>query len=745
MACPTGRRLADWADPARRMDSVVRAGSCRFDAEHQGAAAMRVVPRMLLALPVFFGLVTGLKAQTMAEMAQTAEYVASLQNPDGGFGAGPGQKSNLNATSSGIRMLKYNAGAIKDPLGAIAYVQSCFDEKSGGFSEQPGGTPGVAITALGLMAVAELKLDTKPFADKAIGFFHEKVKTFEDLRIAAAGLEAVGRKSDDFPKWIEQVESEMNADGTFGSGGEAQRATGGRVAALLRMGVELPDDRKADVVKLLRDGQMPDGGWSPDGKASNLDSTYRIMRCLYMLKAAPNLTKLRAFILQHRRSDGSYAMTPFGDDKAGTYICSIVLYWARQLGGQPAFVETAGFTSLFNGKDLTGWEGNKDIWKVVNNRIVGDSPGIKQNEFLATTADYENFVLKLTFRLKGDESANSGVQFRSVRIPGTEMSGYQADIGKGYWGSLYDESRRNKVLVQGNPKAVENVHHERWNHYVIRAMGNEITLTLNGVNSVTYREVDPKIARSGKIALQVHAGKPLQIEFKDLWIQPLPSPTPTEELKPGFTVRTVKGPDGPRKYTLYLPEGFDSAKTYPLVLFLHGSGERGEDGVKQSQVGLGPAILKSPKSFPAIAVFAQAKKGWGAGTDDAKAALAAVEEVRKLAKVDPARISLTGLSMGGFGSWELANAHPEMWSAVAPICGRGKPEYASNIKGLPIWTLVGDDDGVQTVRNTRDMFVAVQKAGGKPRITEYLSVPHNSWDRAYNDPALIEWLINSHR
>ena len=114
--------------------------------------------------------------------------------------------------------------------------------------------------------------------------------------------------------------------------------------------------------------------------------------------------------------------------------------------------------------------------------------------------------------------------FRTVRrgIPGTEMRGYQADIGQNYWGCLYDESRRNRVLAQASPRAVAAIHHDRWNEYVIRALGDDIKLFLNGVQSVSYEEPDPEIPQQGRIAVQVHAGKPMKVEFKDIAIKELP-------------------------------------------------------------------------------------------------------------------------------------------------------------------------------------------------------------------------------
>jgi hypothetical protein len=186
--------------------------------------------------------------------------------------------------------------------------------------------------------------------------------------------------------------------------------------------------------------------------------------------------------------------------------------------------EEEGFARLFDGKTLSGWEGDEKLWKAEDGMIVGDSPGIKRNEFLATKKSYGDFELRLEFRLRRG-AGNSGVQFRSKRVAGSsEVSGYQADIGEKYWGCLYDESRRNKVLVQAPAELDEALHKEDWNSYIIRAEGNRIRLTLNGVTTVDYREEDEAIAREGIIALQVHAGGPLRVEFRKLRIRELPRP-----------------------------------------------------------------------------------------------------------------------------------------------------------------------------------------------------------------------------
>lgn len=188
----------------------------------------------------------------------------------------------------------------------------------------------------------------------------------------------------------------------------------------------------------------------------------------------------------------------------------------------PSLLVAAEPVELFNGRDLTGWEGNLDLWSVRDGVIVGTSPGLKENHFLVTQAEYGDFELRFEVKLHAPQE-NSGVQFRSQRVPkSTEMIGYQADIGKGVWGSLYDESRRRKFVAQASADVESKlVKTGEWNEYVIRAVGKHVTLAINGVNTIDYLEADPEIPLRGKIGLQVHSGGPFQIEFRKLKLTPL--------------------------------------------------------------------------------------------------------------------------------------------------------------------------------------------------------------------------------
>ncbi len=685
--------------------------------------------------------VGGSRGQSPAEFAETAAFAAAHQNKDGGFSELPGGPSSLGATNSGLRVLRHVGGSVPDVLACIRYVKSCRDA-SGGFAPAPGGKPDPIVTAVGLMAAAELKIADPEMIKSATEYMGANAKSFEQVRMAIAGLEAVSAKSPDFPRWLEQLQAMKNAQGTYGEGDELAFTTGGVAASILRMGMTLDDHAK--IAATLKGAQQTDGAWSRGKGASDLGSTYRILRALYMMGETPQVEPLLAYISARRRPDGGYAMTPGGKSSLGvSYLATIAIRWTRLLTGLQPVVETAGFTPMVGDPTLADWQGEKQYWSFKEGVLTGLSPGLDHNTFLATSKSHGDFVISMDFRLR-DGQGNSGVQFRSVPAPPHEMSGYQADIGEGYWGSLYDESRRNKTLAAPSPEKLKTLRKEGWNRYVIRAMGNHVTLSLAGAVTVDYREKDSKIARDGLIATQIHAGGPMRIEFSNLLLQPLPTPTTEATGSPGFHLRTVPTPEGERKYTLYTPEGYDGKTRMPLILFLHGAGERGDDGVVSAQVGLGPAILKRG-GVPAFVLFPQARRTWSADSPDMKAALLAMDEVTSQYKIDPKRIIVTGLSMGGHGSWDIAVKQPDMFAACAPICGPGQVDQVERLRGLPVWAFCGDDDQARTLHNMRAMVEALMAHGGQARITEYRGVGHNSWDRAYNDPELIDWMLKARR
>ena len=181
--------------------------------------------------------------------------------------------------------------------------------------------------------------------------------------------------------------------------------------------------------------------------------------------------------------------------------------------------------ALFDGRSFAGWEGDiKGTWRVQDGAIVGGSQTaqVPRNEFLTTTRSFGDFVLRVRFRLVGTEGfINGGVQFRSRRLekPAHEMTGYQADLGDQYWGSLYDESRRNKTLVAPAATLIaEILKRGDWNDYEIRAEGPRIRLSINGRQTIDYTETDPAIPREGLIGLQIHGGGKAEAWYRDITI-----------------------------------------------------------------------------------------------------------------------------------------------------------------------------------------------------------------------------------
>jgi predicted peptidase len=215
----------------------------------------------------------------------------------------------------------------------------------------------------------------------------------------------------------------------------------------------------------------------------------------------------------------------------------------------------------------------------------------------------------------------------------------------------------------------------------------------------------------------------------------------------GFLERVYKDADGvTSKYVVFVPQDYKGDKEYPVILFLHGAGETLGGSKQPVEVGIGPAIKKRAKTFPFIVVIPQShKRTWKAGSADANRALAILDVVQKTYKTDPKRVYLTGLSMGGYGTWSLAVAEPERWAAIAPICGGGDPAQAAKIKDLPCWCFHGDADKPVPVKRSREMMRALWDAGGHPNYTEYPGVGHNSWDPAYATDDLYLWMLKHRR
>lgn len=212
------------------------------------------------------------------------------------------------------------------------------------------------------------------------------------------------------------------------------------------------------------------------------------------------------------------------------------------------------------------------------------------------------------------------------------------------------------------------------------------------------------------------------------------------------------------KYRLLKPEPLEPGKKYPVVLFLHGAGERGDDN--QLQLLYLPELMAGAEyrqKFPCFLIAPQCRTDqkwvevdWSADTteqpeeasDQLNVALGALDDVIENYPIDPARVYLTGLSMGGYGSWDAAARYPQRFAAVVPVCGGGDEQTASSLASVPIWAVHGDEDQAVPVARSRRMIEAIREAGGSPHFTELKGVDHDSWTPAYSDPnGVLAWMF----
>jgi predicted peptidase len=196
-------------------------------------------------------------------------------------------------------------------------------------------------------------------------------------------------------------------------------------------------------------------------------------------------------------------------------------------------------------------------------------------------------------------------------------------------------------------------------------------------------------------------------------------------------------------YLLFLPEGYSAEgdKKWPLMLFLHGAGERGSD-INKVKVHGPPKIVERRKDFPFIVISPQCPaNSWWRPYE----LMALLDEIEGKYNVDKDRVYLTGLSMGGFGTWDLASQYPQHFAAIAPICGGGNPAQARRLKDLPAWVFHGDADRVVPVALSDEMVEALKKAGADVKYTRYEGIDHDSWTKSYANEELYQWMLSHKR
>ncbi len=199
------------------------------------------------------------------------------------------------------------------------------------------------------------------------------------------------------------------------------------------------------------------------------------------------------------------------------------------------------------------------------------------------------------------------------------------------------------------------------------------------------------------------------------------------------------------RYLLHLPKGYGENKDrkWPLMLFLHGAGERGNDLNLVKKHGP-PKLVEQGKELPFIVVSPQCPSGsWW--TEQLDALMTLLDEVQSKYAVDADRVYLTGLSMGGFGSWALGCRCPQRFAAIVPICGGGDWFLAERLKNVPVWAFHGAKDSVVPLRESEEMVTALKRAGSNVQLTIYPEAQHDSWTETYNNPKLYEWLLSHHK
>ena len=197
------------------------------------------------------------------------------------------------------------------------------------------------------------------------------------------------------------------------------------------------------------------------------------------------------------------------------------------------------------------------------------------------------------------------------------------------------------------------------------------------------------------------------------------------------------------EYLLHLPGDYDpeSAQTYPFILFLHGAGERGDD-LDSVKLHGPPKFLDQEKDFPFIVVSPQCPAGeWW----ESYKLNTLMEELAEKYRIDRHRIYMTGLSMGGFGTWDFASRYPHWFAAIAPICGGGDERRVRRLKDLPVWTFHGMKDQVVPVERTLELVRALEQVEGDIIFTVYPEADHDSWSETYDNPALWDWFLEHKR
>ena len=272
------------------------------------------------------------KSLTLDEREASVGYINDLQGTDGGFRPSADDRvSQLGATVGALRGLKYLGGRPRNREGVTRFVKRCYDEKTGSFTDVPGGKTDVRPTAMGLMASVELELSLDEIKGPVEAYFAKNAsRSLGDTYIAAAALHPAGIPASKAKDWIAAFEATRNSDGSYG---KSVADTASAVVTILRLGGQVKDRDR--VLEVLRSAQRSDGGFSTTGERSDLRTTYPVMRAFYMLREKPDLARCREFISKCRNADGGYGATPGQPSTVSTtYLACIIMHWIDELDGE---------------------------------------------------------------------------------------------------------------------------------------------------------------------------------------------------------------------------------------------------------------------------------------------------------------------------------------------------------------------------------------------------------------------------
>jgi predicted peptidase len=246
-----------------------------------------------------------------------------------------------------------------------------------------------------------------------------------------------------------------------------------------------------------------------------------------------------------------------------------------------------------------------------------------------------------------------------------------------------------------------------------------------------------------------------------LWLAALAGPSmasggpagPAADGAPAFRTRELTLGDRTFPYAVYTPPGYSDSLAWPCIVFLHGAGECGSDGLKPTQIGLGPALSAHPERWPFVVVFPQKPREDEEWEEREDLVLAALDSVRREFRVDDARIALTGMSQGGHGTWLIGARRTGLWSCLAPVCGYGRARtVAARVARLPVWAFHGLADDLVDPRDTEQIVEGIRAERGRlgldpqaARMTLYPNANHNSWDPAFAEEELPRWFLAQRR